>query len=83
MRGEKGRLVRENRRPNGCYRPLFAERKEIYIFWMGADTVRKAHCVHTSLDEYLKTSKEGGETPTALSGRGQRESLLPTPFCDV
>jgi hypothetical protein len=37
------------------------------IFWMGANAVRKAHCVHTSLDEYLKTFKEGGETPTVLS----------------
>ena len=39
--------------------------------------------MHTGLDEYPATFKEGAETPTVLSGHGQRESQLVVPFYDV
>ena len=38
------------------------------------------HRVHTSLDEYTATFKEGAETPTGLSGHSQRETRLLAPF---
>ena len=39
--------------------------------------------MYTSLDEHPGIFKEGAETPTAPSGRGQREPRLLTPFYDV
>ena len=62
--------------------------KKIHIIIINYDGILgvlsvRLHRVHTGLDEYLATFKEGAETPTVLSGRGQRESQLAAPFYDI